>query len=191
VLDKAGRGWRLGGTALLAAEQGPVEIRYSVLVNRAWVTQDVEVVISFPNGDVRSPVQLGALWSEKERPSEFRDCVDVDLGFTPATNTLPIRCLGLEIGDQAEVSAAWLRWPELRVERLEQRYERLAKDRYRYSSGSFSADLTVDEHGLVVDYQGLWRRSPARSRLIDFAALCEDFVGRPSKGAYRRGGGRA
>jgi hypothetical protein len=128
VLDKAGRGWRLGGTALLTAEQGPVEIRYSVLVNRAWVTQDVEVVISFPNGDVRSPVQLGALWSEKERPPEFRDCVDVDLGFTPATN----RTLG------AAVRAA-------------------CQGPCRYSSGSFSADLTVDEHGLVVDYEGLWR----------------------------------
>jgi uncharacterized protein len=84
-------------------------------------------------------------------------CVDVDLGFTPATNTLPIRRLGLEVGEAAELAVAWLRWPTLRVERAEQRYERLARDRYRYSSGDFEADLTVDEHGLVVEYEGVWR----------------------------------
>jgi uncharacterized protein len=157
VLDSKDRGWELSGTALLAAEQGPAEIRYSVLVGRTWATEDVEVVVSFPNGDIPEPIELGALWSGKERPPEFRDCVDVDLGFTPATNTLPIRRLGLEVGEAAELAVAWLRWPALRVERAEQRYERLARDRYRYSSGDFEADLTVDEHGLVVEYEGVWR----------------------------------
>ncbi len=157
VLEKERRGWRLRGTVLLAAERGPAEIRYSVGVDRAWVTEDVEVVIAFAGGDILKPVELGTLWSGEERPPEFRDCVDVDLGFTPATNTLPIRRLGLRVGERAKVQVAWLRWPELRVERAEQRYERLAEDRYRYSSGSFAADLTVDEHGLVVEYEGLWR----------------------------------
>jgi uncharacterized protein len=157
VLAQEGSGWRLGGTALLVAEREPAEIRYSVLTDGAWATRDVEVVVSFPNGDVREPVEIGALWSGKERPPEYSDCVDVDLGFTPATNTLPIRRLRLAVGEQAAVPVAWLRWPELRVERALQRYERLAKDRYRYSSGAFAAELVVDENGLVVDYEGLWR----------------------------------
>ena len=75
----------------------------------------------------------------------------------PATNTLPIRRLRLAVGGKREIAVAWLRWPELRLERALQRYERLAEDRYRYSSNGFSAELVVDEHGLVVDYEGLWR----------------------------------
>jgi uncharacterized protein len=157
VLEREGGGWRLGGTVLLVAEREPVEVRYSVLVDDAWATRDVEVVVSFPSGDAREPVEIGSLWSGKERPPEYADCVDVDLGFTPATNTLPIRRLRLGVGEKAEVAVAWLRWPELRVERAVQRYDRLAEDRYRYSSGSFAAELTVDEHGLVVEYEGLWR----------------------------------
>ncbi|MGH3042409.1 MAG: putative glycolipid-binding domain-containing protein [Gaiellaceae bacterium] len=157
VLERADRGWRVAGTALLAAEGAPVEIRYAVEVSRAWVTEDAEVVVSFPGGEVRKPFEVGGLWSGKERPPEFRDCQDVDLGFTPATNTLPIRRLALDVGEEADVSVTWLRWPELRIERAEQHYARVAKDRYRFSSGDFSAELVVDEQGLVVDYEGLWR----------------------------------
>jgi len=157
LLEQADRGWRLHGTALLVADGAPVSIRYAVKVSRAWVTEDVDVTVSFPGGEVRKPFEVGALWSGEERPPEFRDCKDVDLGFTPATNTLPIRRLALDVGEEADVAVVWLRWPELRVERLEQRYARLAKDRYRYSSGDFSAELVVDEQGLVVDYEGLWR----------------------------------
>jgi hypothetical protein len=52
---------------------------------------------------------------------------------------------------------AWLRWPELKVERAVQRYACLARDRYRYTQNDFEAELVVDEHGLVVDYEGIWR----------------------------------
>jgi uncharacterized protein len=84
-------------------------------------------------------------------------CIDVDLGFTPATNTLPIRRHGLAVGEAFDLDAAWVRFPELTLERLPQRYERLAEDRYRYSSPGFQAELIVDANGLVLEYEGLWR----------------------------------
>lgn len=41
-----------------------------------------------------------------------------------------------------------------------QRYTRLAEDRYVYESrdSDFRREITVDTHGLVVDYPGLYRR---------------------------------
>lgn len=157
VLEEAGRGWRLRGTVLSAAGKEPVEIRYRVVASPEWATEEVEVLVAFAGGDPREPVELGALWSGKDRPPEFADCADVDLGFTPATNTLPIRRLRLEVGGEAEIAVAWLRWPELRLERAVQRYARLAKDRYLFSQDDFRAELVVDEQGLVIDYEGLWR----------------------------------
>ena len=157
ILEPAGRGWRLRGTVLTVEEEEPAEARYSVVVDARWSTKEVEVLVSFAGGESREPAVLGGLWSGKERPPEFQDCVDVDLSFTPATNTLPIRRLGLEIGEEAEIPVAWLRWPELKVERALQRYARLARDRYRYTQDEFEAELVVDEHGLVVDYEGIWR----------------------------------
>lgn len=54
--------------------------------------------------------------------------------------------------------AAWVRFPELSIEPLEQRYTRLAPHRYLYESagGTFRRELTVDDNGFAVDYSGLW-----------------------------------
>ena len=157
VLEPTGRGWRLRGTVLTHEERRPIELRYAVTVDAAWVTTDVEVSVSVAGGEPRELAELGALWSGTERPPELADCIDVDLSFTPATNTLPIRRLGLEVGDEAEIRVAWLVWPELTVRPVRQRYARLARDRYRYTQDDFEAVLTVDEQGLVLEYEGLWR----------------------------------
>ena len=92
-----------------------------------------------------------------------RGAVDVDLGWTPFTNTLPIRRLSLAVGQKSgPVTAAWVRFPDLGLEPLTQEYERTAARRYRYTSGggSFAADLEVDDDGLVIDYSGIWTRVP-------------------------------
>jgi len=72
---------------------------------------------------------------------------------------LPIRRLNLAIGQQAEVSAAWLRFPSFELEPLSQIYTRLDEFMYRYSSagGTFIRDLTVNNVRFVTDYPGLWR----------------------------------
>jgi hypothetical protein len=90
-------------------------------------------------------------------------CLDLDLAFTPATNILPLRRLGLAVGESREMTAAWVRFPDLSVEPLAQRYTRLDERRVRYESrdGSFTAELEVDEIGLVVRYPPLWERVAA------------------------------
>jgi hypothetical protein len=56
-----------------------------------------------------------------------------------------------------EVDAAWVRFPSLEVQRLEQRYECLAERRYRYRSARFTADLAVDDDGMVLQYGVNWK----------------------------------
>jgi uncharacterized protein len=88
-----------------------------------------------------------------------RGCDDVDLALTPATNSLPIRRLNLQVGGSESVIAAWVKFPDLTVEPLSQRYTRLAKDTYRYQSNTgFSAEIVVDDLGLVTTYPGGWER---------------------------------
>jgi hypothetical protein len=156
VLERLADGWRLRGTVLTHHAGQPIEIRYAVTADAAWATSGVDVSVAPADGDTQQLDGLRALWSGT-KPPEFRDCIDVDLSFTPATNTLPIRRLGLEVGEEAEIRVAWLVWPELGVEPALQRYTRLGVDRYRYAQEAFEAELTVDEHGLVLEYEGLWR----------------------------------
>lgn len=58
------------------------------------------------------------------------------------------------------MNAVWIRFPDMSVLVLSQRYTRLAERMYRYESrgGEFTADLEVDDLGLVMRYGTFWER---------------------------------
>ena len=85
VLERMDPGWRLRGTVLTHEARQPIELRYAVTVDPAWATTNVEVLVALAGGRPRELAELGRVWSGTERPPEYRDCVDVDLSFTPAT----------------------------------------------------------------------------------------------------------
>lgn len=85
---------------------------------------------------------------------------EVDISASPLTNTLPIRRLALRQRETADVDTAYISVPDLAVALDPQRYTRLARSQYLYESRDtpFSATITVDDDGLVVDYPGLFER---------------------------------
>jgi hypothetical protein len=91
--------------------------------------------------------------------------VDCDLGLCPVTNVMPIRRLGLlehEVEDTPLVMA-WVEVPSLRVLRSDQIYGSVdiaegRRVRYTSASRDFSATLTVDDVGVVLEYPGLAHR---------------------------------
>jgi hypothetical protein len=90
------------------------------------------------------------------RAAEYAGCTDLDLSFTPSTNTCAIRRLGLEIGQEGESTAVWVAEPKLTLHVLDQRYKRLDTRRYEYRTGDFSAVIEVDDDGIVTSYPGLF-----------------------------------
>jgi hypothetical protein len=161
-----GGGRQLEGLVVLPVDGGPAAIRYEVELDAGWRTRRAEVVID--DGTLRTitfSADGDGHWDVRGAPSEPLDgCIDVDLGFTPATNTLQIRRLGLEVGESRSLPVAWLRFPELTVEPLIQTYTRLGPDRWRYASGEFVAELVVDADGYVVRYgDDLWRAVARRA----------------------------
>jgi hypothetical protein len=152
-------GFELAGGGTAATEDGTIPVRFAVRTDEAWATRETSVRAGPASIEVRAD-GLGGWSVDGVDRADLQGCTDVDLEFTPATNTLPIRRLALEIGQSADIDAAWVRLPSLAVERSTQRYERLAERRYRYSSGPFAALLEVDEHGLVLDYPPFWAREP-------------------------------
>jgi hypothetical protein len=102
-------------------------------------------------------------WRDGEgRPLDALDgCIDIDIAATPFTNTLPIRRLGLERGERRPICVAYIAAPELEPKPVEQAYVCIEPDReYRYEGifRDFTANLRVDEDGLVIDYPTLFRR---------------------------------
>ena len=100
-------------------------------------------------------------------PASLNGALDCDLGLCPLTNTMPIRRLGLTGTDvpPRRIIVAWVDVPTLRVYRSEQVYSSLGGAvRYQVPDGGFSADLTVDQRGVVVDYPQLARPVYLRAR---------------------------
>lgn len=162
ALWRDSRGWRLEGLVVTDYHGEPAQVRYAVGCDADWATRTARVELRTPSA--QRYIELRAhnrRWFDGDgRELEaVHGCVDVDLGMTPATNTLPLRRLALAIGESCDVTAAWVRFPELTIEPLPQRYTRLDERRYRYESATgFMAELTVDDVGLVVDYPGGWER---------------------------------
>jgi hypothetical protein len=90
-------------------------------------------------------------------------CKDVDISATPFTNTLPIRRLKLRPGQAVELLVAYVLIPEMELFPDRQRYTCLELNNsgglYKYESleSDFSAELSVDRDGLVIDYPGLFK----------------------------------
>jgi hypothetical protein len=157
-LDTGPSGLRLAGTVLTAAHGTPLDVRYLVEAGPDGRTRRVELALD-GGSTYRALLADGGGWRWEDGPelAEVAGAGDVDLTVTPATNTLPIRRLGLDVGQAADLVVAWVQFPGLEVIRSEQRYQRLAADRWHFSTGDFSAELLVDPDGLVLHYGGLFR----------------------------------
>lgn len=157
------------GCEVLAGPGVRLACWFWVLLDRDWLTREVEVravsvdgerVLHLVADDQRRWFADGA-----HRP-ELDGCLDVDVAATPLTNTFPIRRLdGLAVGERATSPTAWVDVPGLSVTRVDQTYRRLrpvaGRDIWEYSDpthGAFS--LTIDDEGLVVDYEGFAQRVP-------------------------------
>jgi hypothetical protein len=160
--------WRLSGTALFAfdhsphgAQRRPARLDYLVVCDADWQTRSARV--SGWVGDDTISVDISVDESQRWRLNgmeipEVEGCVDIDLNFSPSTNLLPIRRLRLNVGDEVRATAAWLRFPDFKLEPLDQSYRRISDSGYRYDSaeGKFVAQLSVNEAGFVTGYPNFW-----------------------------------
>jgi uncharacterized protein len=139
------------------------KLRYTICCDAEWRTRSAHVEGVEGVHPVRFALTADGmgLWTRDGSPlSTLAGALDVDLGFTPATNLLPIRRLELRVGQSAGVRTAWLRSPGLRLEPLEQTYTREEEQCFRYSAlvdgEPFVARLDTDPFGQVTRYEHLW-----------------------------------
>jgi hypothetical protein len=97
-----------------------------------------------------------------EDPLRLSNAVDMDLAYSPLTNTLPVRRLGLlsaDPGTTYTIEVAWVVLPSLEVIPSTQSYIGQGSTGVRFTSGMFTADLELDVDGYVVSYPGLASRA--------------------------------
>lgn len=159
-------GWKLHGMAVFVESGQPCNLAYEVVVDSQWKTRSARLT-GFRGKreiDMRIRRTKGGNWRVgTEIQHAVADCVDIDLGFTPATNLLAIRRLNLAVGEQAEAPAAWLALPSLKLKVLPQTYLRSTKVEYEYEAPSvgYKGRLRVSKLGVVEQYPGLFEIATA------------------------------
>ncbi|MEU7850902.1 putative glycolipid-binding domain-containing protein [Micromonospora parva] len=189
VLLDDGHGLAARGT-LLAVDPIPWTARYQLTTTPDWATARVEVEAEGPGwmrrvtleravgrwrvttaeqGDLDAALVAAghprAGLPGTDDPDRLADALDVDLSGSPLFNALPFHRLGMaaEPADVAHrITVAWVLLPGLEVVPAEQIYTGLGPGRMRFASGTFTADIDLDDAGYVVRYPGLAERIDPR-----------------------------
>ncbi|MBT8197182.1 MAG: hypothetical protein HKN01_01195 [Acidimicrobiia bacterium] len=139
-------GHRLAGTTLTVVEDEPFELRWTVITDEAGATTTVGVTVQGPGTDrslALSADGAGA-WSAGDQPVlGLFGATDIELGWTPASLTVPIRRLALDIGDAADLTVVHVDFPDHDITRQTRRYSRVDETRYLVESDSRSDELEM------------------------------------------------
>lgn len=106
--------WHLTGTAVFTYNAHPCRLDYVIACDTAWHT--VSGTVQGWVGDETIAIEIAVdaqrrWWLNGTECPHVAGRTDFDLNFSPSTNLLPIRRLGLAVGQEAQVQAAWLRFP--------------------------------------------------------------------------------
>jgi hypothetical protein len=161
-LERNDTAWQLDGAAVFSDPQGRhVQLHYRVRCDALWHTQwgTVRGWVDGENIDlsVTRNARGGWLLNDEAVP-DLAHCMDLDLGFTPATNLIALRRLGLKPGEAADAPAAWLDADERSLGLLEQRYAQRSAGACWYEAPRFgyAALLNLTPEGFVSHYPERW-----------------------------------
>ena len=161
MLRPNGDGWLLQGAAAFDHEDGPAAVAYQVEVDARWETKR-ELISGFL-GDQTIAHEIRSDdhgWRLNDVAVDGLDhLVDLDFGFTPATNVLQLSRIGLKLGQSAEVPVVWFDLDSASLTELPQRYERRSGASYWYEALTvpYQGVLEIAPNGFVRSYPDLWR----------------------------------
>ena len=158
-VSQVATGFQLLGQSVFLDSRGPTALRYALDLTPTWSTRQGHItgfigeravdtrIVRTPNG-----------WTLGAKDFGMADVVDLDLGFTPATNMVQVKRVGLSVGDGVHFDVAWLEAGDEALVRLPQEYRRTSEFDYDYSSpaSGYQATITLAPSGFAAVYPGLW-----------------------------------
>jgi hypothetical protein len=165
------RGMRATGAMVspATAHQPAFATTYSLITGETGIVSRVSVRSVSVDGERQVTLSRSddGIWlvdhGQGAKRTDFDGAADVDVASCVLFNALPVRRLGLHIRPGVhDIPMVYVSLPYLKVELVRQSYRRHSGNggppSLTFSSGKFSADLTVDDEGIVLTYSGLARR---------------------------------
>ncbi len=136
-------------------------VAYQVEVDARWETKRGAISGFFGGQTVQHEIRRDdAGWRlNGVRVAGLEHLVDLDYGFTPATNVLQLSRIALKSDQSADVPVVWFDLDSASLTELPQRYERRSETCYWYEAPTvpYQALLEIAPNGFVQSYPGLWR----------------------------------
>ncbi len=154
----------LAEATVLCAGEGGIRLDHRWRLTPDWRALSVEVERWAPHGHARLSIERadGGWRVDGVHRADLDGAEEPDLSVTPFCNTFPIRRTPAEPGRSLALDVCFVDGAAMNVARSRQRYDRLGPDRLRYVdlglSAGFTAELRVDERGLVLGYEHLFER---------------------------------
>lgn len=148
------------GVGAVAINGSGFVFQYRIETDEGWRVRRAGIVTRLGADEFTAMIERndeGAWTIGGVRTPRYDRCEDIDLGFSPSTNTLTLKRLALVVGETRTTRAILVTEPELMLSMVKQSYHRIDEQRYEYRVGDFSVVITVDEDGLVVDYPGMFK----------------------------------
>jgi hypothetical protein len=167
LLRSDAAGIHADGLVLVELAGALLRLRYTILCDAEWRFRTATVAAESNGETHQHRIEHGGdgdwIVDGAARP-DLAACSDIDIMGTPFTNTMPIRRLALPPEQPVALNVVYARIPDLDISMAAQDYTRRgagdAPDRFRYRSlgSDFTAELSVDKDGIVIDYGTIWRR---------------------------------
>jgi hypothetical protein len=147
----------IGGGIITSAA---FNIRYRVHTDLLWKVNQLSIE------DLDRPwVRLGLrraaddLWFDYQglEIKELAGSAEVDISASPFTNTIALQKLGNL--KEKTFKVVYIHMPDLSLSVVDQMYTVLGPGKFKYDNltSGFSAELSVDQYGLLLDYPGLFK----------------------------------
>jgi uncharacterized protein len=149
---------------VVVAGDEPFAVSYQWRLDGEWRTRSLHLKLyRASERDLHIQRMGDSRWSiDRDARPDLDGCEEIDLSITPFCNTLALRRFGPPPGDEGELTALYVGFPDLAILPSRQRYERLGAHVFKYIDlgryRGFEAELTVDEQGLVRHYPNLFER---------------------------------
>jgi hypothetical protein len=161
LLQLINGGRLLKGAASFEHDDGPAVVAYQVEVDARWRTRR-GLISGFLGGkSIQHEIErdLSGWRLDGAAIAGLERLVDLDFGFTPATNVLQLSRIALAPGESAEVPVVWFDLNSASLTELPQGYERRGEASYGYEAPTipYRALLEIAPSGFVRSYPGLWR----------------------------------
>jgi hypothetical protein len=140
---------------------GHEQVQYVLRVSPTWHVRQMLLFRDMEDPDLWLGTDGSGHWGEVNgaHRHDLAGCTDVFLSCTPFGPTVPLRRLGLGVGETAEIAAIEVDVETLAATPTHYRMTRLGERRWRMIAGDAEpVELDVDEHGLPLDAPGRFRR---------------------------------